>query len=245
MLIENTLFGIKNKIEDAIIFLQAHEPPEGYYLAFSGGKDSIVTDHLMKRAEVKYDTHMNLTSVDPPELLTFVREHYPGIELIKPKKSMHTLIIEKRMPPTRLIRYCCEWLKEHGGELRMVVTGVRQDESFRRSAYHEIEADTKIKNKFHVRPILRWTEADIWEYIEENRLPYCSLYDEGFSRIGCVMCPMSGKSGMLRGKERWPAIYKMYLGACEKSVQKRIADGLKTTWKTGQEMMDWWIYSQK
>ena len=245
MIIENTLFGIVNKIEDAISFLREHEPPEGYYVAFSGGKDSVVTLDLVRRSGVKHDVHMNLTSVDPIELLRFVREHYAEIDFVKPRQSMAALIIKKGFPPTRIIRYCCEFLKEHSGENRHVVTGVRREESFRRSGYGFVERDTnEKKNKTHVRPILAWTEAEIWEYIEENKLPYCSLYDEGRSRIGCIMCPMTGKAGMLRDKQRWPAVYRMYEGACEKAIRRREQIGKPVTQKTGKEMMDWWIYSQ-
>ena len=42
MLLENALFGTIDKVAAAIELLQKHEPPEGYYVAFSGGKDSVV-----------------------------------------------------------------------------------------------------------------------------------------------------------------------------------------------------------
>ncbi len=237
---------IADKVKNAISFLQENVPPEGYYVAFSGGKDSEVTLDLVRKSGVKHDVHMNLTSVDPIELLKFVREHYADIDFVKPKQSMAALIIKKGFPPTRRIRYCCEFLKERGGESRYVVTGVRREESSKRLNYHFVERDThKKKNKTHVRPILTWTEGDVWEYIEDNKLPYCSLYDEGHSRIGCVMCPMTGKAGMIRDKERWPHIYRMYEGACEKAIRRREQIGKPVTQKTGKEMMDWWIYSQR
>lgn len=241
MLIENTLFGIRNKVEEAIEFLREYEPARGYYLAFSGGKDSQVCEHLLMRSGCKYDTHMNLTSVDPPELLRFVREHYPHIDFIKPKKSMHQLIVHKGFPPTRHIRYCCDWLKERGGKGRMIVNGIRREESAKRATYSFIEESLKMKKTWFYRPILNWTEGDVWEYIEENKLPYCSLYDEGFSRIGCVMCPKAGKVQMQIEAKRWPHIYKMYLGAMDKGIKAAIEKGRVPGQKTAQEMMDWWI----
>jgi len=54
--------------DDAMNVLHEYEPPEGYYVAFSGGKDSIVMLDLVRRSGVKHDAHMNITSVDPPEL---------------------------------------------------------------------------------------------------------------------------------------------------------------------------------
>lgn len=77
MLIENTLFGVRDKVKIAIDRLQAFEPPEGYYLAFSGGKDSQCIYHLAKEAGVKFDAHYNLTTADPPELVWFIKKITP------------------------------------------------------------------------------------------------------------------------------------------------------------------------
>jgi phosphoadenosine phosphosulfate reductase len=91
----------------------------------------------------------------------------------------------------------------------------------------------------YLHPIIEWTESEIWEYIKGHKIPYCSLYDEGFKRLGCIMCPMSDTKGMLRAAERWPKYYRAYLRAFEKMV----ANGKCTTWKTAQDVMDWWIYN--
>ena len=61
----------------------------GYYLAFSAGKDSQALYHIAELAGVKFDAHMNLTSVDPPEVIRFVKQSYPEVDLIKPKKSIY------------------------------------------------------------------------------------------------------------------------------------------------------------
>ena len=73
MLKEQTIFGLVNKVDLAIRRIKLHEPPEGYYVAFSGGKDSCVILDLIKRAGVKFDAHLNITTVDPPEVIRFVR----------------------------------------------------------------------------------------------------------------------------------------------------------------------------
>lgn len=125
-------FAGKNKIEVAIDRIKTFEPKEGYYLAFSGGKDSIVCKELLNMAGVKYDAHYNNTTVDPPELIYFIREHHPEVTIHNPEETMWNLIPRKKMPPTRMVRYCCEVLKEKGGEGRFVVTGVRWAESNRR-----------------------------------------------------------------------------------------------------------------
>ena len=128
-----------DKVEQAIERFRCFEPEEGYFLAFSGGKDSVVIKALADMAGVKYDAHYNVSSVDPPELVRFIKDYHPDVPLDIPHDSdgnpvtMWTLIGHATMPPTRKVRYCCEHLKECSGEGRFVVTGVRRAESVRRS----------------------------------------------------------------------------------------------------------------
>lgn len=127
----------KDKVQVAIDRLKAFEPPEGYYLAFSGGKDSVVIKALADMAGVKYDAHYNLTSVDPPELVRFVKS-FDDVQIDRPKDkdgkqiTMWNLIARKTMPPTSLVRYCCDYIKENAGDGRLTITGVRWAESARR-----------------------------------------------------------------------------------------------------------------
>lgn len=95
----------------------------------------------------------------------------------------------------------------------------------------------KNKRKFFINPIIDWSDQDVWDYIHQNNIPYCSLYDEGYKRIGCIMCPMSGPQGMQRDIKRFPKFAKAYLRTFEKLVK------LRPTWefKTGKEIFDWWI----
>lgn len=143
---------VRTKVENAIKRLQSFEPPEGYYVAFSGGKDSQCIYHLCQMAGVKFDAHYNVTSVDPPELVQFIKRQYPDVIFDLPRNAegkqitMWNLISQKDMPPTRLARYCCEELKECNGEGRIVVTGVRWAESARRKAAHDV-ASVKGKPK--------------------------------------------------------------------------------------------------
>ena len=198
MLIDQTLWGTINKVEVAIKRLRMYEPPEGYYLAFSGGKDSVCLLRLAEMAGVKYDAHYNLTTVDPPELVRFIREQHPGVAVDRPEQSMWDLIVEHGMPPTRLVRYCCEELKERGGEGRVVLTGIRAEESRKRAQRGMVEQCYKL-SKYYIHPIIDWLKEDVWQFIRQEELSYCSLYDEGFKRLGCVMCPQGG------GHHRWHA----------------------------------------
>lgn len=134
----------RTKVENAIKRLQSFEPPEGYFVAFSGGKDSQCIYHLCQMAGVKFDAHYNVTSVDPPELVQFIKRQYPDVIFDLPRYAngeritMWNLIPKHLMPPTVVTRYCCEALKESNGEGRVVVTGVRWAESARRKASHDV-----------------------------------------------------------------------------------------------------------
>ena len=268
MLIENTLFGVRDKVKIAIDRLQVFEPPEGYYLAFSGGKDSQCIYHLAKEAGVKFDAHYNHTTVDPPELIYFIRKNYPDVSIDRPKETMWQLIPRKLMPPTRLARFCCKELKEGGGEGRIVVTGVRWAESVRRKQTRGIaevlgqsrktnlvllndneqermmfENCTK-KGKRIINPIVDWEDEDVWEYIKSRNIEYCKLYDEGYKRLGCVGCPTSGKDGMLHGFERWPKFKQAYMRAFQRMLDARKVKSLETSWETPEDVFNWWVYGQ-
>jgi phosphoadenosine phosphosulfate reductase len=207
----------------------------GYYLAFSGGKDSVVLLDLFRRAGVPYTAYYHLTTVDPPELVKFVKT-FSEVIMSKPKMSMWQLIAKKGMPPRRNSRYCCEVLKEGGGDGRLVATGVRWGESKRRSRRGMIEPCLRNKRKHYFHPIIDWTDADVWAYIREHHLDYCTLDDEGWKRLGCVLCPMVRKT-----KEqiaRWPRLAK----AWERAVKKTWNPSGKTNrFGSAQEYWEWWL----
>lgn len=117
----------------------ADDGTEGYFLAFSGGKDSVTCKALMDMAGVKYDAHYQLTSVDPPEQVRFIKEKHPDVIIDRPRyadgsrATMWNLIVRKKSLPTRRLRFCCEALKEDAGDGRLCVTGVRWAESANRA----------------------------------------------------------------------------------------------------------------
>lgn len=265
----------KNKIEVAIDRYKMFEPKdEGYYLAYSGGKDSTVIKALARMAGVKHDNHYNITGIDPPELYRFIKAQNDVV--MEPyEMSMFELIPKKLMPPTRLVRYCCDVLKERGGIGRFVITGVRWAESSRRKNNRQlIEFDKygsqskkaienreiflmndneekrrmiencSIKGKHILNPIVDWTEDEVWEFIRYFKLDYCELYDEGHDRLGCIGCPMQGKKGMIKDFEEYPKFYDNYVRAFERMLEEREKKKLKTDWKTGLDVMNWWIYNQ-
>ncbi|MFR4036315.1 MAG: hypothetical protein ACLTZT_00090 [Butyricimonas faecalis] len=106
--------ALSDKIFNSICLLRKMEKmalqysPDGFHVAFSGGKDSQVIHELCRMAHVKFKAYFYQTSVDPPELLRFIRTNYPGVAWLKPEKTMFQLILQKKMLPLRNRRYCCE-----------------------------------------------------------------------------------------------------------------------------------------
>ncbi len=217
--------------EDAAL----EKSPDGYYVAYSGGKDSDVILDLVRRSGVKYTAHHNLTTCDAPELVRHVKTQ-EDVTIHRPAESMWQLIRRKKMPPRRNARFCCEVLKEGGGADRIVVTGVRWGESTRRSKRRMIETCYRDKSKQFLNLIIDWSTSEVWSYLRDNKIRYCSLYDEGFKRLGCVLCPMTRDVAMQMA--RWPKLCK----AWEKAV--------KATWKpepkkmrfaTPEKYWQWWL----
>lgn len=238
MALEQLNFEGQNKIEVAIMRLQEFQPPEGYHLAFGGGKDSIVLCDLAVKAGIRFDAHYNKTGIDPPELVYFIREHYPGMIYEKPLENIWHLV-ERKGLPRRDARFCCEYLKEHSGAGRVVATGIRWQESWHRKRRAMVETCRWVKSKSFIHPIIDWSTREVWEYIHQEKLPYCSLYDEGFHRLGCVLCPMTTARQAQRDKLRWPKIADAWFRACVRYFNKG-TEGVQR-WSSAEEMFDWWL----
>lgn len=293
MLLEQTIGmsgELRTKLDVAIQRLKTFEPPEGYHVAFSGGKDSQCIYHLCKMAGVKFRAVYRVTSVDPPELIYFIREHYPDVIFDVPhdangkRISMWSLIVKYKIPPMRQIRYCCAQLKETAGDGAVTVTGVRWAESTRRKMNHGV-ADIRGKSKTTqkkatdmrvnyaitksgalimnddndesrrlveqcfrtqttlLNPIVDWTDDEVWEFLNEiAKVPHCSLYDEGYTRIGCIGCPLGGYKQQLRNFERYPKFRALYIRAFDRMLKQCRENGVpRYGWKTGEDVMEWWL----
>ena len=242
MLKENTLFdGERDKVKIAIERFKTFEPPEGYFLAFSGGKDSVVIKELASIAGVKYDAHYNNTTIDPPELVRFIREYHGDVEFHYPKVPFLKEMV-KRGFPQRQRRWCCEVFKEGGGTGRLVVTGVRWAESSNRGNRKMVESCFKDKSKRYLNVIIDWTDKDVWDFIKMMNIPYCSLYDEGFKRLGCLMCPIGSRFRKIEA-ERYPKYKRAFIRAFERLYAKKKSEGKKSVdrWKSGEDMFNWWL----
>ncbi len=234
------LFG-ESKLKNSIRLLRDLEPPEGYYLAFSGGKDSIVLKAVADIAGVKYDAHYSVTTIDPPEVIRFMKARHKDVKFDVPPKSFFELSIHNGLP-TRLARWCCRELKERGGSGRCVLTGIRRAESFNRKKRRQVEFCMTDTTKRFVHPLIEWTDNDIWSFIRENKLPYCELYNQGLKRVGCLFCPFKSTKQRQFEVKKYPNQAK----AIKKSIGRWLIetphkDKEMKCGKTPDEIFDWWI----
>lgn len=246
-------FFYRELVENTIQDIKDREPKEGYMLGFSGGKDSVVIYHLAKMAEVKFTAHFAVTTVDPYDLIRFIKNNFPDVKFEKPLKTMRELIVQKQMLPSRFRRFCCAPLKEHLGIGRVMITGVRSEESpmrAKRGKWVEWKKKNISKKEKHSKspsiqynPILEWTQADVWRFIRQYNLPYCSLYDEGWNRIGCVGCPMASKKQREMEFKKYPKIEKMYKDAITEAFNVRKQQGKKTMFETPEDIWEYWMNS--
>lgn len=258
---------LQRRIDYSIALLHKAEPlalsmdERGFHLAFSGGKDSQALYHIAQMAGVKFHAEMQVTTLDPPELMAFVRNNYPQVKLNRPEINFYKLIEKKKMLPIRMARYCCAVLKEQAGAGTCTLLGIRAGESSRRAKRLDVENIGRKgeafnldqfnrnieqgfqcvggKDKIVVSPILKWTDADVWNFIRGNGIEYCKLYDEGFHRIGCMFCPMASVKTKALERKRYPKVEKTII----KSIQHLIDNHgyFNNHNATPQEVFDWWV----
>lgn len=242
------------KIKNAIMLIQTYENsalqkhPDGYHVAFSGGKDSVVLAKLFEMSGVKFKLHYNNTTIDPPELIYFMKEHYPQVTWHSQPHHLTSIMLKKgKIPPTRMRRWCCEIYKERGGRGTITSTGVRAAESKRRKGlWRELTVEKESKD-YILCPILYWTDGDVWTFIKGNNLPYCSLYSEGFRRLGCVGCPVGGDRRI--EFKRWPGYERLWKNGITRAWEKwkdipnsRTGDPRWwARWKTAEDVWSWWM----
>lgn len=245
-------------------------------ITYSGGKDSDVLLHLAGKAGIQYEVLHSLTTADAPETVRHVLDTFRRLELTgvkcdidahtKPdgtRTTMWNLIPRKLMPPTRLVRYCCEKLKEGGAKGRWIATGVRWAESAKRKQRGVMETIHKDKEKRlilmddndesrmlmencqlkgtrTVNPIIDWKDSDVLNYCSGEKITMNPLYECGWKRVGCIGCPMAGKHRYAQFK-RYPKIKSAYVRAFDRMLAERRKRELPCAWQTGEDVMHWWM----
>ena len=255
--------SLQSKIETSVATIQrAARLAQNYtgkplVVAFSGGKDSQTVYHLAKAAGVDFEAVYSATTIDPPEVVRFIRKHYPMVRFHVPKMSFWQLVEKTRMLPNRHMRYCCSVLKEATSPGRVTLTGVRREESAKRAKrqildinkkprqFDEFERGDKIdvlcfgngKEKITVNPVLDWTETDVWQYLNNVvNVPHCELYDKGRHRVGCLFCPMKSHKEIVDDMQRYPHQFKRL-----KETVSKIAETSKVFPNDPKAFFEWWL----
>jgi len=242
-------FNLDALIERAIGLLRLHEPRDGeYYGCFSGGKDSVAIKELARLAGVRVSWHYNVTTIDPPELVRFIKREHSDVKFERPKHGNFFHRMETTGFPTRRNRWCCREYKETASPIgAILIFGIRAEESKRRAAAWKDLTHIR-RGGWAVSPILQWREDHVWDFIRGRDLPYCKLYDEGFDRLGCIGCPMS-RAGRLKQFERWPRFEANWRRAFQriwdKRAHKKQRDGREwfgsARFKSCEELWQWWL----
>ena len=255
--------SLQSKIKTSIVTIQkAAKLAQNYtgkplVVAFSGGKDSQTVYHLAEAAGVEFEAVYSATTIDPPEVVRFIRKQYSNVKFHVPKLSFWRLAENIRMLPNRHMRYCCAVLKEATSPGRVTLTGVRREESIKRAKRQILDINKKPrqfdefdrnettdvqcfgngKEKITVNPILDWMETDVWRYLNTVvKVPHCELYDIGRHRVGCLFCPMKARKEIVDDMQRYPHQFKRL-----KMTVAKIAETSKEFPNEPKAFLEWWL----
>lgn len=110
---------------------------------------------------------------------------------------------------------------------------IEHDDNFIRSC--------RMRGRTSFQPIIEWLDSDVWQFIDERGIEINPLYFEGFKRVGCIGCPLAGRSEREREFDRWPKYKAAYLRAFDKMLRHRVSCGLDTQWTSSEQVFDWWM----
>lgn len=197
-------------------FMEYRKKVDVFYVAFSGGKDSVVTLDLVSRALPHNDFKVLFgdTGMEFPDTYDTVDKieewcASENIEFLRAKSDLAPEYTwQKFGPPAQTMRWCCSVHKstpqilllrkvtDNPNFRGLAFTGVRGDESASRSEYDTISLGEKVKGQYSCHPILDWNTAELFLYIYENNLIFNEAYKKGNSRAGCLVCPLAAGKNM-------------------------------------------------
>lgn len=182
-----------------------------FYVAFSGGKDSVVALDIVQRA-IPHDEFLVLfgdTQMEFSDTYSLVEKQKvicekEGIKFVVSKSEQTPEYTWNQFgPPAQTIRWCCSVHKTSPQILLlrqmlskpsfrgMAFTGIRGDESVSRGQYDDVSFGEKHKGQYSCHAILHWSSAEVFLYIFGNKLLLNETYKKGNSRAGCLVCPMA------------------------------------------------------
>lgn len=148
---------------------------------------------LLDRIRRQYGIEVAVYAPDPQAVADYVRAcgrdgFYQSVELRK-----RCCAIRKVEPLSRALAGKRAW-----------ITGQRREHSAGRAWLAEREDDA-VHGIEKFNPLAAWSEAQVWEYVREHRVPYNRLYDQGYRSIGCAPCtrPVRPDEDVRAGRWWW------------------------------------------
>lgn len=191
-------------------------------VSFSGGKDSLVTCHLAKKALGRAPLLFNNTGLELPETVEYVNwfAEREGAELILADAGPAFWDSLRVMgPPARDYRWCCKVaklvpiaraLRERFMDGALSVVGQRRLESASRALSPRVYRNRWLPSVVVVAPIASWTALEVWLYILWERLTPNPIYYLGFDRLGCWLCPAMEVGEMEAVKALHPELWSKW-----------------------------------
>ncbi len=189
--------------EEAVQFARSAAdqfPNREQFVSFSGGKDSAVVANIVREAFGQATLFFADTTLEHPETVEYVSVFAKSTGMrLETRTSRNDFLDMCRQldPPSRVMRWCCSVFKAYPinlfwGSLESRVLGfdgIRRAESRGRNGYPRIYQSTKFVRQVTARPILHWNSLAVWLYLVHKNLPLNPLYERGYARVGCLMCP--------------------------------------------------------
>lgn len=219
---------------EAVSFMQRTVRQHGLpaMISFSGGKDSLATLLLARKAELDIPVFFIDTGLEFPETVEHVRDVAArhGAELIVEQAPREAFQEGLRVfgPPGRDYRWCCKTNKL-GPTVRAIMKhypngvlsfiGQRRYESEARASKPRVWNNPWTPGQVGASPIQNWTALHVWLLIMGEGEKGNPWYERGLDRIGCFMCPASDLAELERVKEgsplyeEWDAALRTYAGS--------------------------------
>ncbi len=208
-----------------------------FYVAFSGGKDSVVTLDLVQRAlpHNEFKVLFGDTGMEFPDTYKVVEAteemcRKKGIDFYRTKSELDAKDTWNIFgPPAVTNRWCCSVHKtspqirflqaktQKQGFRGMAFTGVRGDESASRSEYNDVSFGEKHRGQYSCHPILDWGSAELFNYIYyvkyilQDEICLNEAYLKGNSRVGCIECPMSAGKHEYMKHQNYPEEMEVFI----------------------------------